>query len=232
MKARITTNFAVEVDPRALTIGGSWSTLAKGEPRLAWEPGNIQFFFDQVSKVKNPLVLDIGASTGSFTLLARFHPMRVVAFEPAPEVCEILYENVRLNGLEGQVEIHSIALSSADGTSILKIPLDEHTGLSCLGTPTRFKKWRAVEVVTRRLDSLGLAPDFIKLDVEGWELEVVKGARETLSRTRPPILMESAIGNLRPGLRFDYQPKQLEKLLRSYGYTRFQRVGKEDTWVT
>jgi FkbM family methyltransferase len=232
MKARITTDFVVEVDPRTLTIGGSWSTRAKGEPRLAWEPGNIQFFFDQISRQSSPLVLDIGASTGSFSLLAKFHPMRVVAFEPVPEVYEVLSENVRLNGLEGRVETRRLALSSADGTGVLKVPLDEHTGLSTLGTPTRFKRWCEVEVVTCRLDSLGLMPDFIKIDVEGWELEVVRGGCETLSRLRPPLLMESAIGNLRPGIRFDYQAGELESLLRSYGYTKFQRVGKEDTWVT
>ncbi|MFZ0829038.1 MAG: FkbM family methyltransferase [Verrucomicrobiia bacterium] len=133
--------------------------------------------------------LDIGSNWGYFTLYAASNHSRLTvhAFEPMPATYKDLTSCVEQAGLSSLVTCHNLALSSADGEAFIQIPDGLHSGIaevSKLGGTARIATWR--------LDSLGLPrPDFIKMDVEGHEIEVLNGAKETLKASRPFIIFES-----------------------------------------
>jgi FkbM family methyltransferase len=139
---------------------------------------------------------DIGSNWGYFTLHAASNHSRLTvhAFEPMPATYQDLTSCVAQAGLSDLVTCHNMALSGADGEAFIQIPDGLHSGMaevSKLGGPTR--------IATRRLDSLGLPePDFIKMDVEGHEIEILNGAKETLKASWPFIIFESKPDSLRP----------------------------------
>jgi len=144
------------------------------------------------------IALDVGANVGEYTLSAAFSTGptgRVLAAEPNPEMRERLLRNVDLCGI-ANVQILPVALGASESQGTLTVPKN-HPGLGTLSSnlfagdepSTQF----AVSI--RRLDDLLSEEDrrrltVIKVDVEGWELEVFRGGRLTLAQARPVILYE------------------------------------------
>ncbi len=154
---------------------------------------------------------DIGSNWGYFSLYlaSRNKTAKIHAFEPFPNSFRDLQSCVEQAGISGQVTCHKIALSSTDGESAIDLP----DGLLS-GRARIVEGGGATRIATRRLDGMQLgAPDFMKIDVEGHEAEVLKGALATLKSAWPFIVLE----NIR-----DYsQPeKALEplRILESLGY--------------
>ncbi len=138
--------------------------------------------------------VDVGACYGVYTLLAAKlvgANGRVIAFEPAARSYAVLQENIKLNGLTN-VRPHPMALSDRIGVSSLYHHPDSSRnslgmGEGILGAPE--------EVKTNTLDSvLPSGPservDAMKLDVEGAEELVFRGAREILATAHPAIIFE------------------------------------------
>lgn len=156
--------------------------------------------------------LDIGANIGQMALAMAFRvgpKGRVLAFEPHPEIFNALVENIRLNGLTN-VQPHRVALSETDGTANLIISAEfaSNDGVASLETNLRGE---SVSVITRRLDNIC---DFehvglLKIDVEGHELSVFKGAQRLLSENRiRHIIYEDHAG----------YPSAVSSLLEGHGY--------------
>jgi len=138
---------------------------------------------------------DIGSNWGYFTLLAASNhsKLTVHAFEPTPTTFQDLTSCLAQAGISDLVTCHNLALSSADGEAFIQMP-----GIDS-GMAQVSKSGGVARVGTRRLDSLNLpGPDFIKADVEGHEIEVFKGATETLKMSRPFIVFENKPDYLRP----------------------------------
>jgi FkbM family methyltransferase len=146
------------------------------------------------------VVLDVGAHAGQYTrLFKRLAPRgRVYAFEPAAYARALLGRVVRLRRLRG-VEIVAAGLSDAPGALSLSTPIkpkgDVGYGLAHLGPETRFAEvWQETVPLTtidafvaeRGLERL----DYVKADIEGWEMRMLAGASETLARFRPAIQIE------------------------------------------
>jgi len=136
-------------------------------------------------------VLDVGAHVGYYTLLsARLAGPggRVIAFEPNPRNWDFLRRHVAINGLD-TVEVEQAAASSAAGTARFDFGTGSGTG--------RLADGGALEVRTVRLDDFcrerSLRPTAIKIDVEGAELEVLRGAEEMV-RTARPVIFRSTHG--------------------------------------
>jgi FkbM family methyltransferase len=143
---------------------------------------------------------DIGANIGWFTLFARNivgESGRVIAFEPSPEVFDVLSANVKSEksvtalclGLGNADEIR---LFAAHGHSSSSSFVEEVTKIN-----VRFLSSvpiNKIEVALRKVDSLvtelGSKPSLIKIDVEGFELEVMRGATRLLSSNRPILIIE------------------------------------------
>jgi len=137
---------------------------------------------------KTLVSVDIGANIGEYTLpLSKLSPA-VHAFEPAAEMANILRKIVPAN-----VTVHELALSDKSGVRTLSIPTVDghHTyGLSSL-EPRDGDGFLRKSVQTACLDDVALPRiGFIKIDVEGHELNVLGGATRTLSIDRPTFLIE------------------------------------------
>ena len=141
-------------------------------------------------------VLDIGANVGDWALpmaLAVGPQGKVLAFEPVPYLVQALVKTARINRHDW-VEVFELALGSTDGTAEFSVER-ANSGGSRLGRMAG--DFSPITVRTARLDSVLASRsditrvDFIKVDVEGFEEQVLQGARETLARFRPALLFES-----------------------------------------
>ena len=135
-------------------------------------------------------MVDVGANAGIYSALALQRRRWVAAFEPVPEEATRLR---RLVGTRGVV--HQVALSDRCGKAFLHVPytgdLAVTTRSSLVADVDADLSHRDVEVNVATLDSFGLSDiAFIKIDVEGHELSVLRGAVETIVRSRPNLLVE------------------------------------------
>jgi FkbM family methyltransferase len=142
---------------------------------------------------------DIGANIGWYSLLASRivgPDGRVFSFEPSPDAFNLLSANVRgllyLRAMQcGVGNADTVAALAAQGAAGGASFVEEVTKLNQSFLPET--PIRKVEVNIRRVDTLLKElepPHLVKIDVEGFELEVLKGARELLSTTRPSLIIE------------------------------------------
>ncbi len=134
--------------------------------------------------------VDVGANIGLMSLfVARHFPKAVVhAFEAHPETAAILNENMRLNDLE-RIRLHQFALGSEEGEAEIFDNWQVNRGGASLVVKEKGAKGHLVQV--KRLDDFEVgSPAMIKIDVEGVELDVLKGAAETIRRHRPILIVE------------------------------------------
>ena len=160
-------------------------------------------------------VADVGANIGNHTVF--FSKVcgagRCLAVEPSPSLARILEHNIELNDLDS-VEVHRCGLSDrTDPLFFRQQPSDNlgHTSFSHEGY--------GISVPSSRLDDLGLERlDFIKIDVEGMAAHVLRGARKTLVRCRPVIMIEL----------FPEDSAEAERELTSLGYQRIHTFNPEN----
>jgi FkbM family methyltransferase len=139
--------------------------------------------------------IDVGANQGIFAYALSAIADRVVAFEP-----NLDYASFARKMLRGRAEVHAVALSDKAGRAAFHVPLaDDGTVLHLAGnlkhTHSQFKNEQRYEVEVRTLDEFALRDvRFIKVDVEGSERDVLAGARATIARDRPILLLELLSG--------------------------------------
>lgn len=147
------------------------------------------------------LIVDIGANIGNHTVyFSRTVGARVAAFEPEPHNVLCLEVNARLNEVRDRVTIHRCALGAAAGEVSLTMSIDSNYGsFSAVGPQRPDAAGIAAEasrVPVRRLDQVldahhpNHAVSLMKIDVEGMELDVLKGATRTIQRWMPAIACE------------------------------------------
>jgi len=142
------------------------------------------------------VVIDVGAHHGFYTLLAskKVGPAgRVLAFEPSPREKKKLLRHLRLNQCSN-VKIWDCALGRAAGNADLFIINGTQTGCNSLRPPNAMQPTKTLPVRVARLDEClereGIEHvDFIKMDVEGAEIEVLNGATRLLDRRPRPVLV-------------------------------------------
>lgn len=124
------------------------------------------------------LFLDVGANIGSYTILAaKICRARAIAFEPDPDAARALRRNIAINHLNALACVREVAVGEADGQISFTVGLDT---MNRVARPDD----EATQVVSiRRLDDIPevAAPTLIKLDVEGFEEQVIFGASGVLS---------------------------------------------------
>ncbi|THD80596.1 MAG: FkbM family methyltransferase [Phenylobacterium sp.] len=136
------------------------------------------------------VAIDVGANKGVYTYALLKAGCEVHAFEPNPKAFGVLDRWARR-----RAHLHRQALSDRSGEAVLMVPRNSR-GYSNQGaslSPERLgaQAFGAVTVETLRLDDAGIDNvGFMKIDVEGFELQVLRGANETLKRDRPTLLVE------------------------------------------
>ena len=143
---------------------------------------------------------DIGANVGWFSVFASKivgASGRVVSFEPSPEVFDILFSHVKTAGRItairlGVGNVDEVRLFSAHGKSSSSSFVEEVVKMNFRFHPT--VQIQNIEVELRKVDSLVKElesnPSLLKIDVEGFELEVLRGASDLLSSGRPTLIIE------------------------------------------
>jgi FkbM family methyltransferase len=144
---------------------------------------------EQVAARHLRCVFDIGANLGLHTLFYSAVADRVVAFEPAPRTYARLIDNLELNG-RTNVSTWNAALSDRSGFLDFLDNGISQTGTLLTGA-AHAQGFQKIQVQAYRLDDLDLpAPDLIKIDCEGAEMQVLRGASATLARHRPEVHLE------------------------------------------
>lgn len=137
--------------------------------------------------------IDVGAYIGTHAIALALGPAQeVIAFEPSAKAFANLELNVGLNELEGQVRLHRAALATHRSEAWLTTPDSSNRGHSFLsGRPLRQSDER---VECYSLDEVEIhgRVGCIKIDVEGKELDVLRGAVETIARHAPVLYVEVA----------------------------------------
>jgi FkbM family methyltransferase len=170
------------------------------------------------------LFFDVGANVGSYTLLASGAcKARSIAIEPVKTTFNILQQNVLLNNLQTSVQLLNSGAGGAVGT--LAFTLAEDTTNHVLAINEAANTSSIIPVVT--VDSLSTmgTPALIKIDVEGYETEVLKGMQETLKATSLKAIIIELNGS---GERYGFDDWAIHQLLiankfNPYSYDPFMR---------
>ncbi|MBI4422725.1 MAG: FkbM family methyltransferase [Elusimicrobia bacterium] len=179
-------------------------------------------FLDAVASKR--VLFDVGSAEGLFSLLfcAAGGDRRAFAYEASPVMCAEARRLAGLNACAARTALHNVAVGEREGSGRF---LRRASGYFCpVGTAPDGVEGRA-EVVT--LDSecrrLGLEPDIVKIDVEGYEWEVLQGGRKLWAR-RPLIFLELHLNALEER---GIPPRDVLGLLTDHGYRFFEHQGAE-----
>ena len=171
---------------------------------------------------KGNTVLDIGANKGYYTSLFSVLVGRhgeVHSFEPVPESYKRLQE---LNTQLKNVFSNNLAVGQESGTATINYdPLDSEKA-TLIDTTLSLPKKSQTEVISidEYVENLKLTfVHFIKCDVEGLELEVLRGAMNTLKTLKPKVSLEITLA--------ENDLKEAIHLLRSAGYSNFNKIEKD-----
>lgn len=147
--------------------------------------------------------VDVGANIGAWTLAAA-HAVgsegRVLTFEPAPRVADTLRKTLRANRLR-HVKLYEMALAESSGRRRFSVERD-NTGGSRLGlmSDDAHRSFEQIDVMTARLDDVVRSEklprlDVMKIDVEGFEYDVLRGSQDVLSSFKPAMILETGHEN-------------------------------------
>lgn len=165
----------------------------------AWEKNLLDKLIEHYKK--DTVFLDIGSNYGCHSM-GIAHEIKktngqgkVHSFELQPEIFKIFKENIELNDLSSIITPHFFGLGDKNETKEFIVPnnYDDNSnpGMLSLLNTEKTNNTQKEKVTIKRLDDLHLDNiSLIKIDVEGYELEVFEGGQETIQRNRPIILIE------------------------------------------
>ena len=169
------------------------------------------------------VILDVGANIGWFSIrFAKENPLvKVHAFEPMPTSFSFLQRNIAANDLGLQVVSYNYGLSDNNGSFDFFIAPTSGTNASLLNVAGAENAQKVIGL-TMTLDqwcsNQNINPDFIKCDVEGAELLVFRGGRETLLKNHPIVFTELLRKWSKP---FGYHPNDVISFFDNLGYISF-----------
>jgi FkbM family methyltransferase len=187
------------------TVRHGLITGLKRKGGLGWVPASLsqsivskEELFWRSLNLSGLVVYDVGAFEGLLTLFFARQARRVVCYEPNDRNHGRLTENIRLNRFDN-IMVRKFGVGSQPGTlEMVSMPL--MPGGASVEQRTAENLSTRADVVTQTISlttldgdsaATGLPdPDFIKIDIEGWELEALRGARGLLARCRPALFLE------------------------------------------
>lgn len=168
--------------------------------------------FDDFLPRSGSLLVDIGCQYADYSIVAnRLYGAQVVAFEPLLRNFLRAQDSISRN--KASVEILNFGLSDREHKAIM-FSDKEMLSIAQEGAQSE-------EIEFRTLDSYHLKPDIIKIDVEGFEMEVLRGASDTIERSKPRIIIEAHSSELE---------KQVRIFLEAKGYILRHRGKTSGAW--
>lgn len=158
---------------------------------------------------RNEVTIDAGAYTGTYTIGLSIHSKSVIAVEPQSRQAAALRRAMPSN-----VTVIEAALSHVAGRAVMKLSSPGGGSMSRLdrGLPLT-EEWPEILVRLMRMDELRAARvGFVKIDVEGHEVEVLRGAQNILQLDKPHIIVEAEERNDAGAV------SRVESFLREFGY--------------
>jgi FkbM family methyltransferase len=183
----------------------NYSTLAYTEQ--LWDFSDMLFLLHFLRP--ESLFVDIGANVGCYTVLASaVAKASSIAVEPVPKTHDKLRRNIRLNDIESRVETLNIGL--ADRAGSLRFT-------ETLGGLNHVALHSGIEIEVRSLDDVlgGRTPAMIKLDVEGFEMPVLRGAKRCLASRELKAIVVELNGS---GGRYGYSDSDVHETLLAYDF--------------
>jgi FkbM family methyltransferase len=183
--------------------------------------------------------VDVGANVGVFSTLVgtRIPGVRITAVEPFPPVRDELVDNLALNNFKEEVAVVCSALSDRTGEATFEVlDRDVLNRLAPDGDPAAGDRTgpTSIRVPVTTLDELvgRDPPALVKIDVEGAELGVMKGAREILSRRGEGSVPSTVLLFEHNGYceHFGITPSQIRSFLEEVGYTMYLLDGSLTPW--
>lgn len=163
------------------------------------------------------IFVDIGANVGSYSILAgRAVGAKGYAFEPVPSTYTKLLDNIRLNAIGDRVQALNLGLANAEGRIRFTSDLDTVNHALAEGEISA----NTIEVKVTTLDQamVGVQPNLIKIDVEGYETSVLGGAVHTLKNPSLRAIIMELNGS---GNRYGYDESKLLNLMLEAGFKTF-----------
>ena len=203
-------------------INGAKMIIAPGETGLT---GNIYCGLHEFSDMaymlhilkKEDLFVDVGANSGSYTILAAAAVgAKVFSFEPVPSTYTRLLNNVHINNIENNVNCFNVAVGDKESYITLTTNIDTMNHV-CL---KHDEKDDIIQVKMVTLDSLlhSNIPSLIKIDVEGYETAVIEGASNVLENQKLHSIIIELNGS---GNKYRYDEKLLVQKILDYGFRSF-----------
>ncbi len=190
-------------------------------PDGSYQSGHLRIALEYVKDWS--IAVDAGAHVGTWSKTLSSHFTRVIAAEPAEDTFQCLEMNMRRFECTN-VELRNVALGAASGT--VHMVLDGRA-LDLANTGARYMKVGG-KIPCEAIDDWHLPSlGFLKLDIEGAELQALTGAALTLARCKPIVLFECKGF----GKRYGEQPDAIPKLLTSLGYHQAAVCGCDKVWA-
>lgn len=162
--------------------------------------------------------MDVGANVGSYTILASgVAKAKTIAVEPISSAFSILLQNITINNLQEKVKALNIGLSSKPGVLKCTSSLDTTNHIA---TNNDNDAYEIVDITVRTLDEVAsIAPALIKIDVEGFETQVLMGAEKTLTNTALKAIIIELNGS---GAKYGFDEKKIHKKLLELGFHPYE----------
>ena len=179
----------------------------RGEPELA--------MLAQLLPNREGMAIDVGCNRGLYSYVLSGLCSRVLAFEPNPQLAGFARSKLPAN-----VDLRTVALASAKGTAVLRVPIgrrgrEDHLKAT-IAAASSDDEARTVTVEVSTLDSFETSDvRLIKIDVEGTELDVLAGGAGTVARDRPVLIVELLVGNHGDAM------GAIDTICGTYGYDAF-----------
>jgi FkbM family methyltransferase len=152
-------------------------------------------YFTRLSQRKLKCCFDVGANIGLTSIVMAYYSpdVSVMAFEPSPINYQYLHDNIERAGYLARVRLHRVALGNRTG----EINFREEPEFRAISRIANESDGPGIAVPITTIDEFVASQkiheiDFIKIDVEGYETEVIQGARNTIFRLRPRFIFEFA----------------------------------------
>lgn len=174
---------------------------------------------------KQDLFADVGANVGSYTILASAHiGAETISCEPVPATYAHLLNNIRINFVHDRVAALNIGIGSK------KEQIGFTSSLDSMNHVATRQDENTINVDCDTLDNIlqKKVPALIKIDVEGFETEVLKGACQTLGDPELKAIIIELNGS---GRRYGYDDENIHQTLTDFGFTPFQYLPETRTIV-